>query len=602
MLIRDYLREKKIIADGAFGTYYSSKYEAPEEIPEKANVTHPERVTHIHEEYIESGARLIRTNTFASNTVILEEGIEEVKRNIICSLENVTNAVSKYQDSIQIYISGDIGPIPSPAFIDRESLMEEYIIIAETFVENDVEIITFESFHELDIIIPAIQHVKKLAQQKNKDLFVIVQFALNQFGYSAAGLSARKLVEDSSKVVEIDAIGFNCGIGPAHMKSIMENIFFPEDKFITSIPNAGYPRVSRNQIKYAKTNEYFVNKIQEIVDLGSDIIGGCCGTTPAFIENIAKNLKLEQKPRQNNLHNKKSKNLVVKKKGFIYDSNGKRKGKKLIAVELAPPFDSNDIKLLESAHILKKLDIDVLTFPDSPSGRTRVDSVLMASKVKKETGLTVMPHICCRDKNAVAMRSLFLGATINDIHNALIITGDPLPQVARETVKAVFNFDSTGLMSIIKEMNEDNFEANPFCYGGAINQNRRNLDVEINRVKKKVECGAEFFLTQPVFSQDDVERLKRIKQETNATILCGIMPLVSRKNAYFMKNEITGVNVTDEVIEMYPENATKEEGEAVGIALAKKMIEATKDFVDGYYFSFPFNRIYMLNDIIGIIN
>ena len=197
------------------------------------------------------------------------------------------------------------------------------------------------------------------------------------------------------------------------------------------------------------------------------------------------------------------------------------------------------------------------------------------------------------------MRSLFLGAQINDIHNALIITGDPLPQVARETVKAVFNFDSTGLMSIVKEMNEDSFSSYPLSYGGAINQNRRNLDIEISRVKKKIDCGAEFFLTQPVFSEQDVERLRRIKQETGATILCGIMPLVSRRNALFMKNEIAGVNVTDEVVNMYPENGTKQQGEAVGIELAKKMMSATEDFVDGYYFSFPFNRTYMLHDILG---
>ena len=476
--------------------------------------------------------------------------------------------------------------------------MEEYKVLAETFIEKGVSILIFESFAELDVIIPAIEHAKKLAANSGMDLFIIVQFALNQFGYSAAGLSARKLIEDASKINEIDALGFNCGIGPAHMQSVMEKIVFPDDKFITSIPNAGYPKISRNQIKYSDIAKYFEEKMQELADFGSDILGGCCGTNPTFIEGLAQKLELSQKPRQKNEISDKKNSKPPIRKGFIYDENGNRKNKKLIAVELAPPFDCNDEKLLESAHGLANLDIDVLTFPDSPSGRTRVDSVLMASKVHQETGIAVMPHICCRDKNAVAMRSLFLGAQINDIHNALIITGDPLPQVARETVKAVFNFDSTGLMSIVKEMNEDSFISMPFSYGGAINQNRRNLEVEIKRIKKKIDCGAEFFLTQPVFSEQDVERLRLIKKETGATILCGIMPLVSRKNAIFMKNEIAGVNVTDEVVNMYPENGTKEQGEAVGIELAKKMMAATEDFVDGYYFSFPFNRTYMLKSIL----
>ena len=598
MFIREYLQEKKIITDGAFGTYYASKYSAPEEIPERANINYPDRVKAIHQEYIVSGAKLIRTNTFASNTVILEENIEGVKANICSAVEIANSAVKAYDDSLTLYVSGDIGPIPAPAFIDRESVMEEYKVLAETFIEKGVSILIFESFAELDVIIPAIEHAKKLAANSGMDLFIIVQFALNQFGYSAAGLSARKLIEDASKINEIDALGFNCGIGPAHMQSIMEKIVFPDDKFITSIPNAGYPKISRNQIKYSNTAKYFEEKMQELADFGSDILGGCCGTNPTFIEGLAQKLELSQKPRQKNEISDKKNSKPPIRKGFIYDENGNRKNKKLIAVELAPPFDCNDEKLLESAHGLANLDIDVLTFPDSPSGRTRVDSVLMASKVHQETGIAVMPHICCRDKNAVAMRSLFLGAQINDIHNALIITGDPLPQVARETVKAVFNFDSTGLMSIVKEMNEDSFLSMPFSYGGAINQNRRNLEVEIKRIKKKIDCGAEFFLTQPVFSEQDVERLRLIKKETGATILCGIMPLVSRKNAIFMKNEIAGVNVTDEVVNMYPENGTKEQGEAVGIELAKKMMAATEDFVDGYYFSFPFNRTYMLKSIL----
>ena len=154
-------------------------------------------------------------------------------------------------------------------------------------------------------------------------------------------------------------------------------------------------------------------------------------------------------------------------------------------------------------------------------------------------------------------------------------------------------------MKIAKEMNEDVFAKNPLCYGGAINQGRKNLDVEIGRVKKKMEEGAEFFLTQPVFTKEDAARLRRIKEETGAKILCGIMPLISRKNAMFMKNEIAGVNVTDEIVARYPEKANREEGEAAGIQLAKEVMKMVEDFADGYYFSFPFNRVYMLQEIMG---
>ena len=273
-------------------------------------------------------------------------------------------------------------------------------------------------------------------------------------------------------------------------------------------------------------------------------------------------------------------------------------GKKLIAVELAPPLGSDDEKLMDAAHLLLKSGVDVLTFPDSPSGRTRADSILMAEKVARETGMCVMPHICCRDKNAIAMRSQLLGAQINHIRNFLVITGDPIPSMMRNSIKSVFNFDSVGLMHIINDMNEEMFADAPVCYGGAINQGRRNLEVEIGRVKKKMEAGATFFLTQPISTRESAERVRRVKEETGARILCGIMPFVSLKNAVFMKNEMTGIDVTDEVLARYREDMTREEGEQAGIQLAKEMMALTDDFADGYYFSFPFNRVGMLEKII----
>ena len=329
------------------------------------------------------------------------------------------------------------------------------------------------------------------------------------------------------------------------------------------------------------------------------MIGGCCGTNPTCIQRVAETGMLSHKkplPSSEQTAEQAPKRVPC---GFLYDENGMRKKKKIIAVELVPPFNADDEKLLESAHYLKLQNVDVLTFPDSPSGRTRVDSVLMAEKVRRATGLEVMPHICCRDKNALAMRSILMGAQINDIQNMLIITGDPIPSMARQTIKAVFHFDSVGLMNIIKEMNEETFAQHPLLYGGAINQSRKNLDSILHRVKKKQEAGASFFLSQPVFTKEDADRLRFIQSETGATILCGIMPLVSRKNALFMKNEIAGINVSDTIIERYPEQATREEGEAVGIALAKEIIAMVDDFADGYYFSFPFNRVYLLPKILS---
>lgn len=590
MNIREYLKKSKLIADGSFGTYYSQKYKTVD-IPEYANITASQRISEIHTEYINSGAKLIRTNTFASNTYSLDCSIEQVKENIKAAYKIAKEAVE--QSGKEIFIAGNIGPVPAVFQPDFEAVEEEYYQIAKTFIDEGADILCFETFTQSEHIMPAIKRIKEECNP-----FIIVQFCVNQYGYSEAGESAERLVSETAFSKCVDAVGLNCGVGPAHMQQILSRINLNNNCFVTAIPNAGYPLLVRNRVKYADNPIYFASKVNDIALLGADIIGGCCGTTPDYIREVAKTVDLTPtvKSDETSANNENEKPVI--KKSFFRNADGTIKDKKLIAVELAPPFGADDKKLLEAAHMLKGLGVDVLTFPDSPSGRTRIDSVLMAQKVKNVTGFEVMPHICCRDKNAIAMRSTFLGASINDINNFLIITGDPIPVMARQVVKSVFNFDSVGLMRIADEMNSEALKDSPLTYGGAINQSRRRIESEIKRVQKKMEAGAEFFLTQPVFTAEDAERLRRVKEETGARILCGIMPLVSRKNALFMKNEISGVNVTDEVIERYPENADREDGENVGVELAKEMIAITKDFADGYYFSFPFNRTYLLKRII----
>ena len=593
MKLREYLQNNKLITDGSFGTYFTDRFNT-DEMPELANIEHGEWVEEIHRAYVEAGAKLIRTNTFATNTVLLKDNLEGVKANIRAAVQHARQAAD---GADAIFIAGDIGPIPKTGGMDDMAIEEQYYELAKAFIKEGIDILTFETFADMEHILPAIQRIKK-----ENDIFVMVQFSVNQFGYSNAGLSARKLLTEAAAVEEIDAIGLNCGVGPGHMEQILSGVYpylENDSKFLIALPNAGYPKRIQNQLQFANHPDYYADKLSTMAGkFGLDIIGGCCGTNPGFTRELVKKVDITQQSAAKKLVHIESKAKTGKHLGFFEEEDGTVKNKKLIAVELAPPADADDEKLLEAAHILQKSDVDVLTFPDSPSGRTRIDSVLMAEKVRHETGMCVMPHICCRDKNAIAMRSLFLGAHINDINNMLIITGDPVPSMVRETVKAVFNFDSVGLMNIAKDMNEESFADSPLVYGGAINQGRRNLDIEMKRVRRKMEAGAQFFFTQPVFCVENAERVRKIKEETGARILCGIMPLISRRNALFMKNEIAGIAVTDELVARYPEKGTREEGEAVGVAIAREIMDYTKDFVDGYYFSFPFNRVYLLEKIL----
>lgn len=590
MKIQQYLQNEKIICDGAFGTYFAAITE-DEMLPEKANALCPELVKRIHESYLEAGAALIRTNTFASNRVSLQCDSLEVAENIRLAWKNALEAISASGRALgeDCFLAGDIGPIPMESGTPEEEIFSEYKLICDTFLSEGAEILLFETFSDLDRILPVIEAIKK-----EREVFIIVQFCVNQHGYSNAGINAGRLLREAADVEQIDAVGLNCGVGPGHLYTILDKIRLPEGKYITALPNAGYPKLIKNRMIFRDNAEYFARKMKEVSLKGADILGGCCGTTPEYIRLLKEAVDLHQ--REKEAAGRRAEEVKIQQ-GDSSFWKGKRKGEKLIAVEISPPPGADDEKVMEAAFFLKEHNADVITFPDSPSGRTRADSILMSMKVAQETGLCVMPHICCRDKNAIAMRSQLLGAYINGIRNMLVITGDPVPTLIRQEVKSVFNFDSVGLMKIVNELNQEEFAKDPVTFGGALNHNRPNLEVEVGRVKKKMAQGAGFFLTQPVFTLEEAEKLRYIKEQTKARILCGIMPLVSLRNAQFIRNEMAGINVTEEVIARFHLGMTREEGESTGVEIAKEVIGFTEDFVDGYYFSIPFNRVYLVEKI-----
>ena len=593
--MKEYLKHNKIICDGAFGTYYNAL--GFNGLPEWANFDSYETVKKIHMDYIRAGASLIRTNTFAANTRTMyadTKTIQPDKKILEDCLKagyEIAKAAVKESANPNVFIAADMGPLEEEQGYSEEEALNEYQFLTDVFLNAGTKVLLFETLSGFGKLPELLIQIK----EKHPDVFIMVQFALNQHGYTEKGISCRKLLESAMDLPQLDLIGFNCGVGPGHLLKILREVPLPKNLYISALPNAGYPNSTAGRMVFMENREYFGQKMLEIASLGINILGGCCGTDPEYIK-ITKSyldqtnfIKTDPYSEMNEINRKQtSDNRFYKSKGNA----------KVIAVELSPPINANSENIMDAANILRKCNVDVVTFPDSPSGRTRADSVLMAIKVLRETGLCVMPHICCRDKNAIAIRAQILGAHINGVKNFLVITGDPVPVNVRNDIKSVFNFDSTGMMKIMQQMNQEQFANDQLVFGGAINHTRRNLEVEIARVKKKMECGATFFMTQPVFCEKDIESLKQIKKETKAYILCGIMPLVSRKNAIFMKNEMTGIEVPDDLIERYLPDMNKYDGEEVGVNIAKEIISKTQDFVDGYYFSLPFNRTYLLNRIL----
>lgn len=596
MKIIDYLKKYRLIPDGSMGTYYSSIVNEPRAISEYANLSAPNIIEQIHKDYIDSGAKMIRTNTFAANRVVLHVNEKEQKQIIKAACQIARRAAGQSADPREsrepVWIFGDIGPIPEDAESKEEDILKEYQLMIDLFLEEGMDGIHFETFSGIKYIEKLVPYIR----EKSRDIFILASFSVNKNGYTAAGISAVRIFELVSKIEGLDGCGLNCGIGSGHMYQILSKIAFPENKYIYAAPNAGYPEQMQNRMVFMDNAKYFSSNMKRIAELGVDIVGGCCGTTPEYTSNLLKAIDIREHVSVHRKTGATSGNIPYPVKENKLNQL-LQSGKKVIAVELDPPYDADIDKVMECAHMLRSGGADVITFADSPMGRSRVDSILMSIKIAQTTGLDVMPHICCRDRNMISMRSTLLGAYIHGIRNLLIVTGDPVPGENRVSTTGVFDYNSMQLMDYVKEMNREHFAVEPFLYGGALNHNRGSVDKVVERMKRKIDAGAAYFLTQPIYSKEDVERIKQIKERVETKMLCGIMPLVSYRNACFIKNEISGINVPDEIVNRYHPQMSREEAENVGASIAREMIELLDPVADGYYFMLPFNRVSLMDKI-----
>ena len=606
MKLREFLQENILLMDGAMGTYYQQLQENNENLAELANLSEPDTVLKIHREYLEAGADIIRTNTFAVNSVVLSGMSDNARLDLLrraCNLARQAVEEEKKRSGRSCFVAADIGPITGGADRDAEEILSEYYRICDVFLEEEMDIFWLETFSSTAFVPEIIAYIK----EKRPDAFCSVSFCVNKNGFTTAGQKAERLLF-SEELKSADAIGFNCGIGSVHMKSVLAKCRLPKDVFLLAAPNAGYAEPFSSRAAFLNSAGYFGDNVAQIAGLGADIVGGCCGTMPSFIREIRKKISGKSVSERISREEYRETERIGKEVKQSADAGAEQKnvledkllrGEKIIAVELDPPYNADGEKLLACAKTLSGYPVDVLTFADSPMGRSRADSTLTALHIQRETGMQVIPHICCRDRNVIAMRSLLLGAHMNGLRNLLIVTGDPVPGDDRKTVTGVFDYNSIRFMDYVTEMNKELFPEDSFFFGGALNYNYPNGEKVAERMEKKMAAGCSFFLTQPIFSDMDIERIKWLKERTGARILAGILPPVSLKNASFIRNEMAGMNVPDEVLERYRADMTREEGEIAGAEIAKELMKQLEPYVDGYYFMLPFNRVSLMGRILG---
>lgn len=599
MELKAYIQSHQMLTDGAMGTYYGEKYGRAGSSPELVNLSHPDRIIEIHKEYLQAGAELLRTNSFASNLATLFGGQAEREltreEQLRALAENVKAAYSHAEAAAaavnpRALLAGDIGPIPEQGEAEPEKLLEEYFTIADALLAAGANIIWFETFSDFQYILPVAEHIRRQG-----DAFVHASFCLNKFGYTRSGISAQRILTTAGESGLLDGVGFNCGIGSTHMLRILKNLELGSLP-VSVIPNSGYPDIINDRTAYQENTAYFCENMKEIGALGVNFLGGCCGTTPAYIRRLHETVPPGVPKRRHEAEKVpggtgEEKRVRKERNPFYRKLQGPGKA---VVVELDPPHDGNCEKIIQAALLLKEAGADLITFSDCPMGKLRADSIMTGAKIQREIEHPVMPHVTCRDRNRLSVGAAFLGAHMNGIRNMLLITGDPVPGGDRSGVSPVFDFHSVTLMEYLREMNQEYFSEDPIVYGGAFNHGRANLDKEIARMKRKCEAGADYFLTQPIYSREDIARIAYVKERVDTRILCGIMPLVSYRNASFMKNEVFGIHVPEEIVARYRKDMSREEGEETGIAIALEMAAQLREMADGYYFMAPFNRASMI--------
>ncbi|MEI7885154.1 MAG: bifunctional homocysteine S-methyltransferase/methylenetetrahydrofolate reductase [Clostridia bacterium] len=581
MDIRKYLENSPLLFDGAVGTYYAEKQEKPLEKCELANVLDPEAIFSIHQEYIAAGCKALKTNTFQANSA----SIGDPKLAKLALTKGYEIACRAALDS-EIFIFADIGPIPRN---EQEDLLPEYQQMVDLFLSLGAKHFLFETFSSGEDL----HEISAYIKSKRADSFILLEFAVSPEGYTRQGMSGEQLFEEFAQDVNIDALGFNCMSGPFHLLHYIKKIKLPQ-KIVSVMPNASYPTVINNRTFFANNAEYFSEQMMEIIEQGVKIIGGCCGTTPDFIAHTAEKL----------LH--KSKDKVIKRKSsslnIVTRTNDQysflpnvfvdkiAQKEKLIAVELAPPIDTNIKAFMMGAEQLKLAGADAITIADCPIARARVDSSILACKIKRELAIETLPHMTCRDRNINATKALLLGLNIEGVKNVLVITGDPIPTAERSEIKSVYNFNSIMLAGYINNLNKEGVFGNPFHICAALNVNAINFELQLERAKQKIAHGVTMFLTQPVLTKIALENLQLARKTLDAKLLGGIMPIVSYKNACFMNNEISGIVVSDSLIKLY-ENITKERASELAVEISSAIAQEIASYVDGFYLITPFKRV-----------
>jgi homocysteine S-methyltransferase len=594
----DYLRDKILLGDGAIGTYLYSKGLELGKDTERLNLSEPDLIYSIHEEYIRAGSQLIETNTFGANRCkLLASGLDGRVRDI--NLAGVQ--LAKRAAGHDVYVAGSIGPsgmdFPlSTGEASEEGLQEIFREQVSALLEGGVDLLLFETFTHLDELVLAIQTARQLT-----DLAIVAQMAYPSGGKTAAGVDALTCGE-AALAAGADVVGGNCGRGVSSLLTAIEHLSPLRDQVpLSAFPNAGFPEIVGHRMVYPAEPAYMVKALAEMIKLGARLVGGCCGTTPAHIHEFQQHLKIKRRPlvRSADIQGDGSHQRPEKTAGHTNGAllENLPADQLPIIVELDPPTHLAVEGVIEGASELKKSGANAISLGENPLAILRADNLSLAHLIHERLDIQTIIHLTCRDRNILGLQSQIMGAHLLGISGILAITGDPATSSDQPGTSGVFDVKSFGLIRMIDLFNQGHNLAGKamkartnFSIGGAFSFRPSRPEVQIKRLERKAELGLKFVMTQPIFDAAEIEQMMEAVQHLDLLILPGIFPLISARNADFLHNEVPGIAIPEALRKKLWQYDKVEDQRKCALDYTRQLMSDVADFVDGLYLISPLNK------------
>jgi methionine synthase / methylenetetrahydrofolate reductase(NADPH) len=586
------------VVDGAMGTMLYGKGMFLNVCYDELNLRQPDVVREIHREYVRAGAEVIETNTFGANPIKLAScGLaDETER-----INTVAAGLAREAAGDRAAVVGAIGPLGIRIEPFGEMSLDEaraaFARQVRGLLDGGVSGFVLETFSDVAELRAALQAVRSLC-----DLPVIAQMTVGTDGKTHYGTDPETFGPEL-EAMGADVIGVNCSVGPHGVLEAVEKLARVTSRPLSAQPNAGLPREVGDRKIYMASPEYMASYARRMVETGARFVGGCCGTIPEHIKAIVGFVQ-SVSPR----HVQTVTAVTQAATPLEPFPLGKRSrlGAKLAAgqfittVEIVPPKGVDPAPMFDQVRLLKAAGVDAVNVPDGPRAQSRMGALLSALMIEREVGLETVVHYACRDRNLLGMLSDLLGASAAGIHNLLIITGDPPKMGPYPEATAVFDIDSIGLTNLVSRLNHGlDPGGNPlgqptrFVVGVGVNPAAHDLDRELARFAWKVDAGAEFAVTQPIFDLDQLDRFLEKVERFHIPIVAGIWPLVSLRNAEFLANEVPGVSVPDAVLDRMRQASTrgKDDALAEGVRISQEMLAAVADRVQGVQVAAPMGKV-----------